>query len=249
MHLKRNTLVIAALLVCVLVAGVSVAEDMRTLRPVGFVNDFANIISANTRAQLNGLLSMVERQTTVEMTVVTVKTTAPLNIEQYAVGLFQKWGIGKKGKDNGVLILVASGDRKVRIEVGYGLEGAVTDLKSKMIINELMVPAFKQGDYGAGIASAVAALTGIIGREYGVEFDLKSKAYTSQRHPKKRSPLSSLITLLFFMLIFGVRFGSVFFLMSGGGGYWSSGSRGSFGGGFGGFGGGMSGGGGASGGW
>ncbi len=232
-----------------MVSGVSGAEDMRTLRPVGFVNDYANILSANTRAQLNGLLSAVERKTTVEMTVVTVKTTAPLSIEQYAVGLFQKWGIGKKGKDNGILVLVATGDRKVRIEVGYGLEGAVTDLKSKMIINELMLPAFKKGEYGAGIASAVAALTGIVGREYGVEFDLKSRAYTTERHPKKRSPLSSLITLLFFMLIFGVRFGSVFFLMSGGGGYWSSGSRGSFGGGFGGFGGGSSGGGGASGGW
>jgi uncharacterized protein len=252
-RIKNMRKVISVLLVLVFCfAGFlsSQAEDVRFPSPAGFVNDHAGVLSPGIKSQLEGVLTQFERKTGAEIAVLTVNSTQPLTIEQYAVELFQKWGIGKKGKDNGILILVAAGDRKVRIEVGYGLEGAVTDLQSKMIIEDLMVPAFKKGDYDTGIAAAAATLAKIVANEYGVEFDLKKQGMTMPvRTRPKKSPLGSLFTLLFFMLIFGFRFGTLFFLMSGRGGYWSGGSGGSFSGGFGGFGGGMSGGGGASGSW
>jgi len=229
----------------------SSAEEVSSLAPTGFVNDYAGVLSSGARMQVEGLLRQIEDKTTAEVTVVTVKTTGPLTIEQYAVKLFEKWAIGKKEKDNGVLILLAAGDRKVRIEVGYGLEGAITDLQSKMIIEELMVPAFKKSDYDLGVSAASVMIAKLISAEYGVQIDLDAKMadMDAGAHTKKSSPLGSLITLLFFILIFGVRFGPLFFIMGGSGNYWSSGSGGSFGGGFGGFGGGSSGGGGASGSW
>ncbi|MEA3489057.1 MAG: TPM domain-containing protein [Candidatus Omnitrophota bacterium] len=237
------------ILFCSAVFSPGVAEEIRSLSPTGFVNDYAGVLSPGARAEITVLSEEVERKTGVEMVVVTVNTTAPLTVEQYAVDLYQKWGIGKKGEDNGILLLLAVKDRKIRIEVGYGLEGAVTDLKCKIIINDLMVPALKKGGYDLGISSGVVMLAKIIREEYGVELELGARGPDLPAARPKRSPLGSLLTLLFFMLIFGLRFGTFFFLMSGGGGYWSRGGGGSFGGGFGGFGGGMSGGGGASGSW
>jgi uncharacterized protein len=245
---KRNLLFLVLLL---FLAGHTVcgAQDVRFPTPKGFINDYAGILSSDTRQKLENFLTEFERKTGAEIAVVTVTTTSPLTIEQYAVELFQKWGIGKKGKDNGILLLAASADRKVRIEVGYGLEGAVTDLQSKVIIEELIIPNFKKGDYDNGVTSATVVLAKIVADEYDVDLELGKQGIAVPAHARRKSsPLGSLFTLLFFILIFGFRFGTMFFLMSGGG-YWSGGSRGSFGGGFGGFGGGMSGGGGASGSW
>lgn len=241
-----NILILAG---CFVAFHASNAEDARTLRPSDFVNDYAGILSTNSINKIDGVLREIEKKTTAEIAVVTVKTIQPLTIEQYAVELFQKWGIGKKGKDNGILILVASEDRRARIEVGYGLEGAVTDLNSKLIIQDLMTPAFKKGDYDVGIIAAVTMLAKLISAEYNVKLDLDSGMAEVPLQPRKASPAGSLFTLLFFILIFGFRFGTLFFLMGPRDGYWAGGSRGSFGGGFGGFGGGFSGGGGSSGSW
>ena len=227
------------------------SEDPGRLSPSGFVNDHANVLSPSVKSQITALIQELKDRTGAEIAVVTVNTTSPLTIEQFAVELFQKWGIGQKGKDNGVLVLLAARDRKVRIEVGYGLEGAVTDLKSKLIIDQLMVPAFKQGNYDLGVAQGVVMLAKLVSAEYGIQLDYKSRALPETPVRKSRaSPLKDLIVFIFFILIFGFRFGSLFFFASGGGrGYWSGGGGGSFGGGFGGFGGGMSGGGGSSGSW
>ena len=248
--LKRVLAVLLVFLFCFGIVLSCGAQEVRFPSPRGFVNDFAGVLSPGAKAELEGLSKLVEEKTTAEIVVVTVDSTAPLTIEQYAVELFQKWGIGKKGTDNGILVLVSVKDRKVRIEVGYGLEGAVTDLQSKIIIQDLMIPQFKKGDFSMGVAQGVVMLTKLVRDEYGVELDLSEvKIATSVRGKRKASPLGSLLTLLFFMMIFGFRLGPLLFLMGGGGGYWSGGSSGSFGGGFGGFGGGMSGGGGASGSW
>ncbi|MFH1847201.1 MAG: TPM domain-containing protein [Candidatus Omnitrophota bacterium] len=224
-------------------------QDARVMSPLGFVNDYAGILPSDKETKMEALLTEIENKTSVEIAVVTLNTTVPLTIEQYAVDLFEKWGIGKKGKDNGILMLIAVVDRKVRIEVGYGLEGTVTDLQSKMIIQNLIVPAFKNRDYAVGILSAVIGLAELISNEYGIEISLDPEIRrTVSSSREKSSPLGSFLTLLFFLLIFGLRFGMFFFLMNRGS-YWSGGGSGSYGGGFGGFGGGMSGGGGASGSW
>ncbi|MDD3089232.1 MAG: TPM domain-containing protein [Candidatus Omnitrophica bacterium] len=218
----------------------------------GYVNDYAGVISDEAKREIENLLASVERKTTSQIAVATVRTTAPETIEQYAVGLFADWGIGVKGKDNGILFLVAVEDRKVRIEVGYGLEGTVTDVYSKVIIDSLVVPAFRQGNYDLGVASGVVELVKLVSEHYGVEIDLSEEApaLADAGQKEKASPVATLFfMIIFFVFIFG-RWWPLFFLgASGRGSRWSSGGGGSFGGGFGGFGGGMSGGGGASGGW
>ncbi|MGB3056716.1 MAG: TPM domain-containing protein, partial [Candidatus Omnitrophota bacterium] len=239
--MKRAISIFLILVFCSAGAFSARAQETRFPSPQGFVNDFAGVLSPGARSELEGLSKLVEEKTTAEIVVVTVKTTSPLTIEQYAVELFQEWGVGKKGNDNGILMLVSVDDRKVRIEVGYGLEGAVTDLQSKIIIEDLMIPQFKKGDFSMGVAQGVVMLAKLVRDEYGVQLDLSEvKGVSPVPARRKASPLGGLLTFLFFMMIFGFRFGTLFFLMSGGGGYWSSGSSGSFGGGSGGFGGGMS---------
>ncbi|MFH1664847.1 MAG: TPM domain-containing protein [Candidatus Omnitrophota bacterium] len=249
--MKKAANILSIILVCVCAARVCAAAEARFERPAGYVNDYAGVLSRGAKAEIEALLGEVEKKTTAEVAVVTVKTTSPLTIEQYAVELFRKWGIGKKGADNGVLLLLAVSDRRVRIEVGYGLEDAITDADSSIIIDRLMVPAFQKGGYDLGIASGVVPLVKIIRDKYGVQLDISRGMPETPDMPARggASAAGSLLTLLFFILIFGFRFGSLFFLMGSGGGYWSGGGRGSFGGGFGGFGGGSSGGGGASGSW
>ena len=134
-------------------------------RPTGFVNDFANVISVNERATIETKLQSLEKSTGIQVAVATVPSLGDETIESYAVALFQDWGIGRKGKDNGLLILVAPVDREARIEIGYGLEGTVTDLQAGNIVDKIMIPAFKTGDYAAGISGAVDAVSGIIAKD------------------------------------------------------------------------------------
>jgi uncharacterized protein len=246
---KLTSIFLILFLLCTSCVSIAEAQNVRFPSASGFVNDYAKVLSPQASAEITALLEEIERKTSAQVVVVTVKSTVPLTIEQYAVELFQKWGIGKAGEDNGILILLAVDDRKVRIEVGYGLEGAVTDLQSKIIIQDLMIPAFKQGGYDLGISSGVVMIAKLLRDEYGVNLDMSRVKAAVPVRGRRGSPLGSLIGLIFFILIFGFRFGTLFFLMGGGGGYWSGGGGGSFGGGFGGFGGGMSGGGGSSGSW
>jgi uncharacterized protein len=236
-------------------------------QPTGLVNDFAGVIDEQSRARLDELLTAVEQKTTAQITVVTVQTFAPYaDIDEYAVKLFAAWGVGKKGKDNGVLIVAAMKDRRMRIEVGYGLEGAIPDAAAGEIVSEVITPYFKQGQFGEGLYAGASAVSGRVLNEYGMsESDLGLSAGAEPGEPplsSSRIPLSPLGNLfkniigficVIFLIILFIRHPSLFLLLllsgRGGGGGWSSGSSGGFGGGFGGFGGGMSGGGGASGGW
>lgn len=122
---------------------------------VGYVNDFASILDASTESDLKNLITTLENETSAEIAVVTVGSLKGITIEEYAVELFERWGIGKEEKDNGILFLVAIEEREVRIEVGYGLEGVITDLEAGNIINDIIVPNFKNGDFGPGIYEAV----------------------------------------------------------------------------------------------
>lgn len=132
--------------------------------PIGFVNDYTNTLSTEERSLLEGKLSNFEKQTSNEVFVVIFNTLDGDSIENFANTLFNKWGIGKADKDNGVLILTSLADRKMRIEVGYGLEGSLTDAQSSWIINQEMKPAFQNGNYFYGLILAtdkiIAATTG-----------------------------------------------------------------------------------------
>lgn len=126
--------------------------------PSGFVNDFAGVISGQTKQSLNIDLQNFAKDKNHEVVVVTIKNLEGDTIENYANSLFREWGIGKKEYNNGVLFLVAIDDRQMRIEVGYGLEGALTDIESKHILDDVVRPYFKSGDYEKGIVSGATEI-------------------------------------------------------------------------------------------
>ncbi len=131
-------------------------------KPTGYLNDFAHVLSAADAQALEGKLKALHAATGDDIVAVTVSSLDGDTVENYAVNLFQEWGIGNEDKDNGLLILVSTGDHEARIEVGYGLEGTVTDLQSGNIIRNVMIPAFKDGGYAGGIAGGVDAIGEII---------------------------------------------------------------------------------------
>ncbi len=137
--------------------------------PTGFVVDAAHIIDDSIETRITARLSALEVTSTSEIAVATVASLEDLSIEEYATGLFAYWGVGKAKQDNGVLLLVAPNEREVRIEVGYGLEGALTDLESSHIIDTILIPAFKDNKYGEGIDEAVNAIVQAVEGEYSVE--------------------------------------------------------------------------------
>jgi len=184
---------------------------------------------------------------------VTLESIPEGDIESYAVDLFEAWGIGKKGEDNGLLILVSVAERLIRIEVGYGLEGIITDGMAGEVIRQKIAPSFGKGEFGEGIFNGTATLANLIAREKGVELSALSslpqenyEVAVAGKSRRKRA-LSNLLYLFLILFFMGGRlFLLPFFFM--GGGFWGRGGGG-FGGGFGGFGGGLSGGGGATGRW
>lgn len=126
--------------------------------PQGFVNDFAGVLSQASRQELEQSLDTFAKEKNHEIAIVTIKTLDGDAIEEYANRLFREWGIGTKKNNNGVLFLAAIDDRKMRIEVGYGLEGALTDLESKHIQDDVVRPLFRNNDYSAGIAEGAKAI-------------------------------------------------------------------------------------------
>jgi len=133
----------------------------------GFVNDYTNTMSNNWKSKTEQLVAKVERETKCEIAVAVIDNLKGLTIEDYAVRLFEKWGIGKKAKDNGVLLLVSMDERELRIEVGYGLEGVITDIEAKNIIDDAIVPRFKENNYDSGIYNGVVAIANKIYFEQG----------------------------------------------------------------------------------
>ena len=233
--------------------------------PQHYVEDYANVINDSDERSLNGVLQELKQKTGAQYIVLTVLSAGGMPIEQFSIELAEKWKLGQKGKDNGMLFVLAKNDRKWRFEVGYGLEGFVTDQYCGRIGRDVLVPYIKKGDYSRGIYEANLRIIQRIASESGVSLTgMPRIAPVPVRSRRRIAPCCSALPILIFMLlIFGGRgrgMGMWFFLpflmggFGGHGGYGRSGSfgGGSFGGGFGGFGGGMGGGfggGGASGGW
>ena len=211
----------------------------------GFVYDFAGLIDANDRQVIRTTLQQLEALTTAQVKVVTLPSLDGGEIRDFANRLFQGWGIGIKGKDNGVLLLMVQDERKIWIEAGYGLEGALPDGRVGRLLDENVIPDFKRGQFSAGLREGALAVAQIVAAEYKVS--LPGGAAPSSTPPQK-SPLSTIFQglLVLFFILFAIRHPFLaMMLLSGGRGGGSSGGFG--GGGFsgGGFGGGLSGGGGA----
>jgi uncharacterized protein len=129
------------------------------------VTDLTATLSQDQRAALEQKLAALEARKGSQVAVLLVPTTEPETVEQYATRVFDQWKLGRKGIDDGVLLLVAKNDRKLRIEVGYGLEGAIPDAIARRVIDEDIVPLFKQGNFAGGIEAGVARITKLIDGE------------------------------------------------------------------------------------
>ena len=222
--------------------------------PAAYVNDYGGFLDAITHAELSGLGRELEKKTGAELVLVTVESLGGAAIEDYALALFRSWGLGKKGKNNGVLFLVdrerllAGQNGKVRIEVGYGLEGAIPDGKAGHILDYYVLPQWDGGDYAEGIRLGYLALAAEVALEYGISLEQGAAAPESyQPPPSKKSAFLKLgITALAYLFFFFIFIPFVSRFLGRGGGYGGGGFGGGSGRGGGGFGGGSSGGGGAS---
>jgi uncharacterized protein len=157
----------------------------------GRIVDQAGILQASTKAGLQSKLKDLEDKSGIQLVVATIKSLEGQDVESYANGLFRFWKLGEAKKNNGVLFLVAPGDRKMRIEVGYGLEGTLTDALSKVILTSAVAPKFKAGDFNAGV-------------ERGVEGIIEVLSGDSAEWVKKVPPAPTLFDQLLPFLIFAL---------------------------------------------
>ncbi|OYW45396.1 MAG: hypothetical protein B7Z08_09030 [Sphingomonadales bacterium 32-68-7] len=271
----RQILVWLALLAA-LIGAPAAAQLQFPPRPEGPVYDAADILPPAEEAALDARLREYNARTGRSLIVATVPTLQEDTIENYAVRLFEAWGIGGAETDQGLLLLVAPNERKVRIEVGYGLHQYVTDILSGRIVRNEITPRFREGNYAAGITAGVGALITQLDRDPAEARAIAEAAAAAERQRGQGDnevAFAALIVPLFFLAIFlftvgrrGRRYGgrstagavgevllwtainAAMNSRGGDGGGWGGGGGGG-GGGFGGFGGGMSGGGGASGSW
>jgi len=262
-------MMIPPVLVLAMLLSSGIAAAGKFPNPVGHVNDFAGVLSTDTERKLENLLRGLKEKTGAEVAVVTVEDMGGLDELSYAVGLVEEWGIGSKERDDGLLLLIAVKERRMRIEVGYGLEHIITDARAGQIRDRFIVPYLRNDDYDTGVTQGVLAIASIIAEEKGVALEglLPSgeRPAPPRRKPGGPAPFVNLVVMMiivFFLLsgrrggrglLAGMILGS---MMGGGRGrYYGGGFGGGFGGGigggggFGGFGGGFSGGGGASGGF
>ena len=264
--MQRNIILIATSTLLIISCSAVIGSAQADLpMPRHYVEDYANVINDSEERSLNGILQELEQKTGAQYIILAVLTTGGLPIEQYSIELAEKWRLGQKGKDNGMLFTIAVKDKRYRFEVGYGLEGFVTDQFCGRVGREVLVPYLRKGNFSQGIYQANLRVIQKIAAESGVMLTGMPKLAPMRVERGRRGlPCCGvLFSILFLMLLFGGigrHRGWWFFLpfMFGGfggqGSYGRSGSYGggSFGGGFGGFGGGMGGGfggGGASGGW
>jgi uncharacterized protein len=275
----RRRLGLCALFIFQVFSGLALAAAPQLPSPAGPVTDLAGILDGGTKARLLQVIREVRERTTAEIAVLTVGSTAPETIQDYSVNIWDRWKIGKRGQDNGLLFLVAVQDRRLWITTGYGLEGILPDGKIGEIRDRTIVPYFRAGRYAEGILRGTEALAGVILGEGGVGAEGRQPT----ARPHRQSPLWSgstgiLLGVFLLLVLFSAGLSAMdrrtyargrgprgrggfwgpFWIGTGMGGTlggWSGGSSGGWSGGgfssgsFGGFGGGSTGGGGAGGSW
>ena len=280
MRQRARVAAILGIVLCIVLAWIVLgafvelaAEPIASLHPSNYVNDFAGVLDSATQARLNDLCFQVEQKAHAQIAVVTVKSLDGQDVVSYAVALYQKWGIGKKGSDRGVLILLATQDRKYWTTAGYGLEPILPDGKVGGFGREA-VPLLRKGDYAGAATLMTARVASVIAQDAGVTLENQpSPTATRQRHAPGAGVGAAIAVLIFFFIVIsilraifrsggggGSGMGFLLGMLLGSGGFgggrggYGGGGFGGFGGGgggggFGGFGGGSTGGGGAGGSW
>lgn len=272
-HIKIKMRILLVSMISILLLSQVVAINSVNAEPkypvatqLKYVNDYAKVLDSKSTQYILSVGKELEAKTGAQATVVVIDSLNGVPIETYATGIFREWGIGQKDKNNGLLILLSVKERKWRVEVGTGLEGAVTDIYSSRVMNDYAVPKFKQNQYGEGFRAAYSVLSDSIAKEYNVKLDkninVPKQVQTSNGSGKgsgivvigfivlvlldfilNRGRITRFMVTLLFWSSLGRRGGG------NGGGFGGSGGGGGFGGGSGGFGGGSSSGGGSSGGY
>jgi uncharacterized protein len=237
---KRGSWIVSTILLIVLLQFTAFSSLFAALAVpalTGRVNDYAGMISAPVKADLEAKLKQFETAESTQIVILTVPSLKGDPIEDFSIRVAEAWKIGQKGKDNGVLLIVSKEEHKVRIEVGYGLEGKLTDLVSGRITRDEIVPAFKAGQFDIGFTKGVAAIIAAVHGEY------KGKPKAERKGDSPSMPLLFIIFFVIFVIFqivrrfFGGGFGGGLF--GGGGGFGGgssnddsfSGGGGSFGGG------------------
>ena len=252
-------------------------QDIASLRPQGYVSDFAHVLDAESRARIDEYCGQVEKVTGAQMALVTIDTIGDTPLEDFSIDLFRKWGVGKKGQDEGVMLLLVVKDRRDRIEVGYGLEDVLPDGFAGQTLREIR-PELRQGDYGGALLIAAEVIGSSIAKAKGLTLDTHLMQEPEQQPSRGGGGLPWPLIVIGIFIVFSILrrigrgggyygggYGGGGFLTgmllgnllggSGRGGGWGGGGFGGFssggggGGGFGGFGGGDAGGGGASSSW
>jgi uncharacterized protein len=251
------------LLLAVIPVATAHAEQWKNLNPQGYVNDFAGVLNATTVDELTRLCTEVDQEAKAQIAVVTIKSLDGDAVEDFANHLFQKWGVGYKGTDRGVMVLLATADHKYWTEVGYGLEPILPDGKVGGFGRD-MGPLLRQGDYNSAVLQMVSQIAEVIAQDSHVSLVSLAQSHAAappvgegqELHLTTGQIIVLLIILIVAAPILLKLLGPLFLLslLTGGmgrgkSGSWGGGGFGGGGGGFGGFGGGSSGGGGAGGGW
>ena len=240
------------LLLALILASSAHAAEPKFPALTGRVVDDAGVLDASTQSQLTDMLAAHERATGEQVVVVTLDSLQGFSIEDFGYQLGRNWGIGQKGKNTGALLIVVPKEHKVRIEVGYGLEGQLTDATSRTIIENDILPSFKRGDFSAGVLAGTASILKALGGTGDLQPGSAESATSTPTNDDSGSawPVILFVAIWLIVIILRRRMGSGYGPRSygyyGGGGFPSGGGGG--GGGFSG-GGGSFGGGGASGSW
>jgi uncharacterized protein len=257
--------ILTLLFLTVIPAAPAHAEQWQKLNVQGYVNDFAGVLNATTVDGLTRLCTEVDQKAKAQIAVVTIKTLEGDTAEDFANHLFQKWGVGYKGTDRGVMVLLATDDHKYWTEVGYGLEPILPDGKVGGFGRD-MVPLLRQGDYNSAVLQMASQIAEVIAQESHVSLDSSAQSRAAAppggegQGQQFHLTAGQIVVLLIILIVAApilLRLLGPWFLFSllfggigrGGSGGWGGGGFGGGGGGFGGFGGGSSGGGGAGGGW
>lgn len=163
----------------------------------GRVNDYAELLSPATEASLESVLKSLESSDSTQIVVLTIGSLQGDSLEEFSLRVVEDWKIGQQGLDNGVLLLVARDDRKIRIEVGYGLEGKLTDMTAGRIIGNVMGPRFKQGDFNQGIIDGIGAIVMTVRGEFTAAAEAKPNG------SGREDPGGLLTSMIFIFFIFG----------------------------------------------
>src|ERR1700679_456325 len=185
-------------LLCVVAPALAV--DWKALKPQGYVSDFAHVVDAQSRAEIDAYGDRVKQATGAELAFVTIQSLQGEPIEDVANDLFHAWGIGRKGEDDGVLYLLSTGDHKARLEVGPGLGGAIPDGMAGLLLDD-MRPALRQGQFGAAFVAAAERLGSTIAQSKGVTIPPPAAQFHVRRSTPDSIPWPLILFGIFFLLL------------------------------------------------